>query len=485
MGLVILKKNMKKKTDMAKLKLLLNTLTRLVVRPVLKKEKNGKMRIENLLDYYSKYGKLPRGLRNYLFMKVIDIAREALGIEKSKMREYAEHPNIRRTLINAFKSLDVYGTRFPMRFYAPLMIVWNITYRCNLKCKHCYEDAGILGVKGVKELTIKEKLKVVDEIADSFIPTLSFSGGEPLTDPDFWKVAERASKKGLYLSMNTNGTLITEKVAQKLKDLDFAYVSISLDSTNPSVHDVFRGVKGSWKKAVQGFKNLKKVGISTVVGFTITKYNYKNLPEMFEFIKKNKIDKVMIYNFIPVGRGRGIIADDLSPEEREDALKWMHQFSLEGGSLCTTAPQLGRVCKENNTSYLIPLSHTGPGRAKNMKVLADLIGGCGVGRCYMALQPDGRITPCVYMPNVDLGNIKKDTFLKIWHTSPLLKSLARRDDLKGHCGKCEHQEVCSGCRARAHAYFGDFKAPDPGCINNKEAYMKLMRIPEIQVRKKR
>jgi radical SAM protein with 4Fe4S-binding SPASM domain len=391
------------------------------------------------------------------------------------MQQALREPSIRRTVVNAALSLDRYGVSFPQRFYAPLMVVWNFTYRCNLRCRHCYQNAGPLRSDSLaaQELTLEEKLAVVDQIAGSHIPTVSFSGGEPLIHPDFWPVAERARDCGLYLSINSNGTLITEEVARRLEEAGIAYAGISLDAPSSEEHDAFRGVPGAYQRTIQGIRNLAATKVATVLSFTITRRNYRSLPEIFRLAEQLGMDKVMVYNFVPTGRGREMIEDDMTPEMREEALEEMYRYAAAGGSLCTTAPQLGRVCKQHQRSDLIPLAHTGPGRVHDLEVLADLIGGCGVGRAYCALQPDGRVTPCVYMPDVTIGHVRDQSLLRVWQESPLLGSLADRTNLQGHCGGCEFREVCGGCRARAHAYFGDFRAPDPGCINNAAYYQRF------------
>jgi radical SAM protein with 4Fe4S-binding SPASM domain len=147
----------------------------------------------------------------------------------------------------------------------------------------------------------------------------------------------------------------------------------------------------------------------------------------------------------------------------------IHSLAQRDASGCTTAPQFGRICAQHSRPDLIPLAHGSHGQGKDLVVLTELVGGCGIGRAYFALQPDGRITPCVYLPDVTVGHVRQDHFLDLWHHSPLLNSLGDRVDLKGHCATREYQAVCGGCRARAYAYFGDFKGPDPGCINNAAA----------------
>jgi len=417
-------------------------------------------------------------LASHILPPFMNLVSEALGMSRSEMAQMLQDTSIKRTVFNTVLTLDKYGLQSPQRFYAPLMVVWNITYHCNLRCKHCYENAGPLrpGQLPTNELSREQKLAVVDELADSYVPTLSLSGGEPTIDPDFWAVCERAREQGLYLSMNTNGTLIDQDFARRLKELDFAYVAVSIDAPTPEMHDEFRGVPRAWEKAVQGLRNVVEAGVNGVLSFTMSKDTYKLLPQMFKFTEQLGCAKIMVFNFVPCGRGtENAKLIDLNPWQREEALEIIYDYaaSASSGSVCATAPQLGRVCEMHQRADLVPLAHTGPGRAGNLPILAELIGGCGVGRAYCALQPEGTITPCVYMPQVAVGNITETRLLDIWHNHPLLAQLADRTHLQGHCGTCDYREVCGGCRARAYAYTGDFQAPDPGCINNVECWDEI------------
>ncbi|MBC7328038.1 radical SAM protein [bacterium] len=483
MGLLVMKRgHIKAKTDYMKLRLLFtNPLTKKTLQYLLASTDGGKTRLEDLMDRIATGEKPQKFLERPVYSLVQTVAK-AIGIPKEKLSEYMAHPNIRRTILNAALSVQEYGLNLPMTFYAPLMIVWNITYTCNLRCKHCYENAGSLRPKelGMGELSREEKLRLVDEIADSHIPTLSFSGGEPLLCKDFWAVVEKARERGLYLSMNSNGVLITPEIARRLKENDFAYVAVSIDSANPEKHDFFRGVKGAWERSIQGIKNIIEAGGNAILSVTVTKYNYDEFQDILELGKKLGVYKVMVYNFIPTGRGKEIWNSDLTPEEKESILQQMYDFLGEGGSLCTTAPQLGRICLDRDKPEFAPIAHLGTGKAKDLSLLAELIGGCGVARAYMAIQPDGTITPCVYMPEVHLGHIKTDRILDVWHNHPFLNRLRDRKLLSGACGSCEFNKACGGCRARALAYFGDPMAPDPGCIKNKEYYENFVKMhPEI------
>ncbi len=442
---------------------------------------DGVFKVQHLLDCYPQKPAALSWISFQAACRVLDALREGLGIQPERFKEALRHTDIRRTITNVLLTIRDYGVQTPQRFYAPLMVVWNLTWRCNLRCRHCYQDAGPLrSGQHLGELTLEQKLEVVEQIANSMVPTLSFSGGEPLMDPHFWKVAEAARSRGIYLSLNTNGTLITDEVAARLADLEFAYAGISLDAPTSEIHDEFRGVSGSWQRTVEGIKRLSSTSVSTVLSFTVTRQNYQLLPQVFALASELGVDKVMVYNFIPTGRGHRNIALDLTPEQREEALQMMYDYAASGGSLCSTAPQLGRMCCEQGHPEYMPLAHTGPGRAQHLSVLAEIIGGCGVGRAYLALQPDGRITPCVYMPDVNIGHITRDSIADVWKQNELLKSLADHKGLKGHCGICEYSAVCGGCRARAYAYFGDFTAPDPGCIKNREYYWAAIKESELE-----
>lgn len=475
MGLLVMtKRKIKTHSELLKLRLLFeNPLTKSLLNNLLQPGENGKTQLEEIMDGIAK-GEKPAKFLHRPIYKLITTVAKAIGVPQTALAQYLSHPNIQRTILNAAYSIKEYGLGRPMVFYSPLMIVWNLTYTCNLRCKHCYENAGVLRPKELTkgELTREEKLRVVDEIADSYIPTLSFSGGEPLLCRDFWEVVERATERGLYLSMNTNGTLITPEVAKRLKDYNFAYIAVSVDSSIPEKHDEFRGVKGAWERAVQGIRNVVEAGGTAILSVTVTKYNHEEIEDIFKLGEELGVYKVMVYNFIPTGRGTEIWEGDLSPREREVVLHKMYEYLLKGGSLCTTAPQLGRVCAAGEKEEFVPIAHLGTGKAKNLYALAELIGGCGVARAYMAIQPDGTMTPCVYMPEVHLGNIKEDRIVDVWRNHPFLLRLRDRKSYWGSCRDCEYNAVCGGCRARALAYFGDPTAPDPGCIKNEEYYNK-------------
>lgn len=112
----------------------------------------------------------------------------------------------------------------------------------------------------------------------------------------------------------------------------------------------------------------------------------------------------------------------------------------------------------------VPPTHFYLGEASwDLKVSADFIGGCGAGRLYCALQPNGDVSPCVFMPNLKLGNLRQERFMDIWHNNRTLIKLRDRSSLESNCGKCEYKFICGGRRALTLAYFDDLLAPNPSC----------------------
>jgi radical SAM protein with 4Fe4S-binding SPASM domain len=404
----------------------------------------------------------------------VELGRMSFHVDRGKMQDYFSQQVTRRGLSNIIKSVAEYGISKPLKLQAPFLVVWNYTDACNLSCKHCYQGAGKMSKD---ELSLDERLNIVDQLADNDVVAIAFSGGEALLRDDFWEVARYASNKGLYLSLATNGTLLTKDVVRRLRDVGVEYFEISLDSVDPAKHDAFRGVNGAWERTVAGIKNVvAQDGAYSCIANTITNENYRELDALVAFSRKLGVDRTLIFNFIPVGRGSDIIDMDLPPEAREHVLQQMYGYLSgqdESFEILTTAPQFSRVCMMNSQNGIISLAHFGAaGFSDKVGLLAEYIGGCGAGRMYCAIQPNGIVTPCVFMP-IPVGDLRSESFVDIWKNSEVMQSLRERHDLKEHCGSCDYKNVCGGCRARAYAYFNDIKAPDIGCIYNLRAYNAL------------
>ncbi len=328
----------------------------------------------------------------------------------------------------------------------PILCSWNTTQECNLKCVHCYRDAGD---KKYNELTTEEGKSLLDEIKKAGFKIIVFSGGEPLLRKDIFELTEYASSIGLRPVFGTNGTLIDREMALRLKASGAARISISLDSLNESQHDKFRGVEGSWSRAVKAMKILKEIGLSFQINTTVTKRNIDEVLEITDFAVEIGADAHHIFFLVPTGRAVDIEIESLNAFDYEDLLKKIllksKTVNIELKPTC--APQYMRI-------------------AKVLGIKTRFTKGCLAGTGYCSITPEGDVWPCPYMP-IKVGNVRVEKFSEIWRDAPLFKEL-REGNLKGSCGKCSFNDICGGCRARALFYNGDYLGEEPWCLMRKQ-----------------
>jgi radical SAM protein with 4Fe4S-binding SPASM domain len=410
----------------------------------------------------------------------IDLGLWKTGLSKETMKQKLfHHPPTVKALTLTAKSIGTYGLTLPQRYTAPMFPVWNVTQACNLTCKHCYQNAR--HQPAADELTTDEKLNLIDQMGEEYVPFVAFAGGEPLVTRDLWKVLERCGQRDLHVTLATNGTMLTPEMCARLKAAQVKYIEVSLDSLHAEEHDEFRGMKGAWKRSVQGIRNSVAAGIRTGMACCFTRQTADSVDDMIKFAIDLGCNVFSHFNFIPVGRGREIMALDLSPGQRELLLQKLRRHLEESKiTVVSTAPQFGRACILYGAEEgLFATGHAGRGPGKKTMILSRYIGGCGTGRCYCAIQPSGIITPCVYISGLKVGDIRRQTLAQIWD-NPLFATLSDREDRGDHCGVCDYRHYCGGCRARAFAYTGDMQAGDPGCVYNYHQWQELCQLDEAQ-----
>ncbi len=145
------------------------------------------------------------------------------------------------------------------------VVFWNLTDRCNLSCTHCYSrSAPDSPTQG--ELSTTEALAFIDDLAAAGIPLVIFTGGEPLVRPDIWQLADHCREAGIKTALSTNGTLITDEVAGKIKACGIEYAGISLDGATAQTHDRFRNTTGAFARATTAFSRCRKAGSGAACG---------------------------------------------------------------------------------------------------------------------------------------------------------------------------------------------------------------------------
>ncbi|MCD4699074.1 MAG: radical SAM protein [Phycisphaerae bacterium] len=387
----------------------------------------------------------------------------------------ASHAPTVRGLVTVARSIAEFGLTRPQKFSAPLFAVWNLTNRCNLRCKHCYQNSDKETMDD--ELTLDEKLTVVDRMGDAYMPMLALSGGEPTMSGDLLPVLRRASHYKMHTTIATNGTTMTEKLAGELVEAGLRYVEISLDSTDPARHDAFRGVPGMWERSVRGAKIVVATeGLRLGIAMCVHRGNYSEVRDMIEFAISIGAGCFAHFNFIPVGRGLKMVSGDITPTQREELLGLLNEYMQAGKiGVISTAPQLGRLCLSGAPieSGKIACSHAGSGSGTKARVVAKYLGGCGAGRTYICIEPNGDVTPCVYLPHRVMGNLRDAGIVKIFRGG-YYDLLNDRTERVHHCRTCDFADYCGGCRARSDAYFGRLDAGDPGCKLNEQYWDELV-----------
>lgn len=345
----------------------------------------------------------------------------------------------------------------PNNPYIPSLISWNLTKKCNLRCPHCYLEAG---KKAEYELSTEECLGLVDEMKLLGTEMLILTGGEPLLRKDIFDIAQYASGQGIWVVMGTNGVLVTEKVAQKMIECGVKGVAISLDSIDPQKHNDFRGGPNSWEYSVRALKICRAAGLQVLVQTTVMESNYEEIPRLIEFTRELGAWSFNLYFLVQTGRGQHM--NDLSPQRTHAMLENLAELQdryrpMLVRSKC--APQFKQIAYE-----------MGKGGLES--------GGCMAGTEYCRITPEGHVTPCPYM-TVVAGNVLEQGFTEIWRTSPVFRELRDLDKLQGRCGRCEFKELCGGCRCRAYAAFGDYLQEDPACTYQPDGNGRLLQVEGI------
>lgn len=324
-----------------------------------------------------------------------------------------------------------------------MIVSWNTTNACNLKCAHCYRDAG---ARAADELTTAEAEKLLAEIARAGFKIMIFSGGEPLLRPDILHLVRFASGLGLRPVFGTNGTLITPSLAAELKNAGTMGMGISLDSLDATKHDRFRGQAGAWEGAVRGMENCLAAVLPFQIHTTVMDWNENELEAITDFAVAKGAVAHHFFFLVPTGRAATIEQEALRAEAYEAALTRImrKQQSVEIELKPTCAPQFLRI-------------------ASLMGITTRFRRGCLAGLAYCIISPRGKVQPCAYL-NIEAGDVRERPFDEIWQTSEVFQQL-RTQAYKGGCGTCKFKSSCGGCRARAAFYHdGDYMAEEPWCL---------------------
>jgi GeoRSP system SPASM domain protein len=340
---------------------------------------------------------------------------------------------------------------------APLRLFWDVTSQCNFQCKHCYMDGGD---KLTDELTHEEAMALVDEFRDTGIFRLFIAGGEPLMREDIFDILKKVSEYEIPAVMNTNGYFIDEKTAQKLSQFDLSVVAVSLDGSTPQTHETFRGMKGSFKRALNALRFLKESGVNASAGCVLNRNNYLETPDIVNLCIECGATLLNIMRTAPVGRAASF-----------------EEFYLTFDMYTELIQQLERAYDEWKEDIALisndPIVSTWLLLQQGVKKKEKKGRYCQAAGFSGYVQSNGDVLPCAYFP-VLLGNVSTCSLRDIWKSSAAEKIRTLAGQLPPDCEECEYLVYCrGGCRGVCYTLYQRTDVRDPLCFKEFVGKMEI------------
>ena len=328
----------------------------------------------------------------------------------------------------------------------PSTIIWIFTAKCNLNCIHCYTSRFIK----LKELTLDEKLRFIDEISELGISHVGLSGGEPLLHPHLPLILSRLRDYGISISMVTNAIHVTPEKAKLLYKHE-VYVYVSIDGPK-HVHEKIRGI-GTFDKTINGYKVLKEHGVEISTVMAINKLNYKYIEDYFKIAMNLEVDRIAVIPVMPSGRA-------LTNKIYVDAWEYLHAVK--------TLDKLSDMYGYPSSLWCTPFA---PLIVKSRHIASYFC------RTYSVqdIDPAGRLLACDVI-DLAFSNIRDKKFieaLREYQENKTIKEIVSPSRIPKPCLTCPLKEQCrSGCFARSLIVFNGLNEGDPLCPRIAEEKIK-------------
>ena len=340
-----------------------------------------------------------------------------------------------------------------LRAGRPSHVVWNVTDRCNLRCRHCYMAAT--GARAGGELTTEEALQVVSLLGDAGVPLLFMTGGELFCRPDAWALLEAAHETRMRLVVSTNGTLIGREGIRRLRALGVDFTAVSIYGSR-DFHDGYVALPGAFDRTIETARLMREEGIGVAVKCVVNTDTLPHLPGVFETAERLGARVVYACDLVTAGRAEDMAARAVS------AADWRGLAAVIAASVADDPDgleyDLGAI--PSAVPYIADrLAERGVDVGRALDRLGTM-SACPVGHGHMAISATGDILPCQFMQDYAVGNVRTTSLEEAVET---LFEMGRTP-VGGACGACEHARLCRGCRAKAHCVSGDVLGEDPACV---------------------
>jgi len=314
-----------------------------------------------------------------------------------------------------------------LRLNVPLAVQLDITYRCNERCVHCYLDHHDHG-----EMTTSEILRLIDEMADAGVLTLTLSGGEIFLRKDFFEIVEHARRLTFCVKLKTNALLIGEREAARLRDLAVQEIQVSIYSHRPEVHDAITLVPGSLNRSLSAIRFLKAQDLKVVMANVLMRQNMSDYAAVKDLAEEIGVEFTLDPTITPMMNGDRSI---LSLGADADTLRGVFRDSVVVGDV-------DEFCA-------IP-SDTGEANLDSRP--------CSAGHTTCYVSPYGDVFPCVQFP-LPTGNVRRERFVDIWrHSSQMIEVRSIRLKDLPTCSSCSHAGACTRCPGLAYME-GNMRGP--------------------------
>jgi heme d1 biosynthesis radical SAM protein NirJ len=357
----------------------------------------------------------------------------------------------------------------PKRHPPGPVVIWNLIRRCNLTCKHCYSISADKDFPG--ELSLDEVCRVMDDLKVFRVPVLILSGGEPLLRPDIFEISHRAKAMGFYVGLSTNGTLIDNSNIDRIAEVGYDYVGISIDGIRET-HDRFRRLDGAFNASMQAIRLCHRHGIKVGMRFTMTQDNATELPQLLQLMEDEDIDKFYLSHLNYAGRGNINRKDDVILKTTRWAMDLLFDKCWEYTSRGLHKEFVTGNNDADGVYLLYWVRQHFPEKDAHMRAKLAQWGGNSSGVNIANIDNLGNVHPDTFWWHYTLGNVKERPFSQIWQdtSDPLMAGLkASPRAIKGRCGACQYFDICGGnTRVRAHQLTGDPWAEDPACYLTDE-----------------
>jgi radical SAM protein with 4Fe4S-binding SPASM domain len=301
----------------------------------------------------------------------------------------------------------------------PVLSEIAVTYRCNLGCEFCY-----VGEHGTAELNTSDMKKVLFKVYhEAKVPSVSFTGGEPLLRKDLTTLISYAAKLGLWTNLITNGTLLDATRVKDLKKAGLSSAQVSLEGPSAEIHDRITGRQGSFVSTIKGVRLLKNAGIPVHTNTTLSKHNIGYAEELVTFIREQGLDRISMNLLIPCGVALNKSEIWLSYTEIGHRILALKHFAEKQGVKFLWYSPLP-MCKFNTIAY-------GLGN----KACAAITG-------LLSIDPMGNIIPCSSWREPQ-GSLLKQSFQEIWQ-STTLNRFKNTEYAPEKCRRCALFEKCKG-----------------------------------------